>query len=600
MDIGQLSGAYRCEKSYNGFGLGVLKSALQKYIRRSNPAKAIFAGIELDLFCLIGEERIRTNLIHRLMIVFLEDVGNWGMWPWMDEMIFKLLALREKRKSMDDEYRKEEMSVLPRVIYAMSSSQHARENSHYRCVYQTFFSESDEIRNSLRERLQIVREVERKVSLSYGRDIEFSSVDEGSVELCKNFLGCLRKRDETAVYFAFKISALENLTQKFYRSNKPEYLIFHLIEISLPEMYSGEELREAQECMKIAVRWFKELGTLKEAFLCWHSLILGIVKNRRFAGFEENSGISERLHLMYMRNLKKKEFVIDEYVYDGHTQRGRMIGRDSSYFATVSSSVCDEDPNVSQSHKTAYVYYKMLSSGEALPEKESEYFSVKFRAQLVTGNSKTDTYFATRKDGAEVFVKGPFESSKVTDKFMSMQLLKKKMGLATIKYEVVHLKPGLFSDSPLGLRHSLNPDCFYPFLMCRPLVNEIPTKMHSSKVWPETEVADWDRVRGLQHLTVEALESSDGLMRDYIENVVFRYVFGIGDLANRNFMICRNRVLSVDEDSFDRYFSLENNMRKVYPVFLEFIRKEKEWYLGVLEKYSEYHNVRLEALRGLV
>lgn len=73
-----------------------MKSGLQKYIRRGVLDKALFCAGELDLFKHAPPrgEAVRTNFIHRLMIMFVEDVGvgALGIWQEMDAAIFEVLT----------------------------------------------------------------------------------------------------------------------------------------------------------------------------------------------------------------------------------------------------------------------------------------------------------------------------------------------------------------------------------------------------------------------------------------------------------------------------------------------------------------------------
>jgi len=91
---------FRSERSFHGHSLDVLKSALQKYIRRGEEDKAMYVAAELDMFADEGKpgERIRTNFIHRLQIIFLEDVGggNLELWGKMCEWITILWNERKK------------------------------------------------------------------------------------------------------------------------------------------------------------------------------------------------------------------------------------------------------------------------------------------------------------------------------------------------------------------------------------------------------------------------------------------------------------------------------------------------------------------------
>lgn len=95
----QMDATYRKEKSFHGHSLDVLKSGLQKYIRRGETEKAMYCLAELDLFSeCSGGERIRTNMIHRLMIIFMEDIclGGVESWARADELVFGWLKDRKK------------------------------------------------------------------------------------------------------------------------------------------------------------------------------------------------------------------------------------------------------------------------------------------------------------------------------------------------------------------------------------------------------------------------------------------------------------------------------------------------------------------------
>lgn len=102
---GKMDATYRKEKSLHGHALDVLKSGLQKYIRRGNVEGAMYCLGELDLFSgCEGGERIRTNMIHRLMIIFMEDVGLGGVKSWarIDELVSEWLKDRSKTRSIQE------------------------------------------------------------------------------------------------------------------------------------------------------------------------------------------------------------------------------------------------------------------------------------------------------------------------------------------------------------------------------------------------------------------------------------------------------------------------------------------------------------------
>jgi hypothetical protein len=72
-----LSTTYRQQVTWNGHKADVMKSGLQKYIRRGVVDKALFCAGELDLFKEAPEkgeaEGIRTNFLHRLIVIFQEE-----------------------------------------------------------------------------------------------------------------------------------------------------------------------------------------------------------------------------------------------------------------------------------------------------------------------------------------------------------------------------------------------------------------------------------------------------------------------------------------------------------------------------------------------
>jgi hypothetical protein len=84
MDNSKYSLSYHQEKSYHGISIKVLKSAVQKYLRRGNILKGVWCLIELDRFNELKGldskidskiKSIRTNMINRLIACMSEDIG---------------------------------------------------------------------------------------------------------------------------------------------------------------------------------------------------------------------------------------------------------------------------------------------------------------------------------------------------------------------------------------------------------------------------------------------------------------------------------------------------------------------------------------------
>ena len=110
--IGNLHAKYKSERSFFGYTPHVLKSGIQKYGRRADVDKGLWCLTEMDLFSLLewegdvldaylmeypdascinvqrSAQRIRTNMINRLVVMMSEEV-NISAW-WMPAKIMDL------------------------------------------------------------------------------------------------------------------------------------------------------------------------------------------------------------------------------------------------------------------------------------------------------------------------------------------------------------------------------------------------------------------------------------------------------------------------------------------------------------------------------
>ena len=84
--------------SYNEYKFDILKSALQKYIRRNEENKAIYSVIEMELFKFLKEKStaIRSNIRNRILICLNEDVSITEYNIYND--VFNLMILWEETR----------------------------------------------------------------------------------------------------------------------------------------------------------------------------------------------------------------------------------------------------------------------------------------------------------------------------------------------------------------------------------------------------------------------------------------------------------------------------------------------------------------------
>jgi hypothetical protein len=196
-------------------------------------------------------------------------------------------------------------------------------------------------------------------------------------------------------------------------------------------------------------------------------------------------------------------------------------------------------------------------------DRESQRFEFIVRAQLVTSAHKMDTYYA--KDRLQhnkvVFVKGPYTSPDVAQVAIISMNLKRLLGLNYVAIELAMLEPDLLK-SALSLRNKFTDlSIKRAFLIFDNLCDEkLVTIVRTSKLWPSTQVVDWDQMKSCHVFNI--LESSNyDLNRQYIEAIIYRWIVGAGDLADRNFMETPNKVTSVDEDVLGKPVNIATNLK---------------------------------------
>lgn len=569
---------YRNEKSLNGFSLDVLKSAMQKYIRRGILDKALYAAIEMYFFECVNtddenEKRIQksiyTNFIHRLMITYLEDVGlgALNLWNEFDPIFDQLLSKKGNKK--------DNLKNIMKIIYGLTTSHHTRIPSHFNGIYNILFNADLDIRNNNRKLIKEYFEYFPLVKKIMD-DIDQKSkvVDLKDPKTLQKLLYISIKNNSLdAFYWAKLIDENDEIPKKGRKKDEVSKvkLIFDTYSKALKE--NGIDIEEYIEMYK---KWYLELYTLKERFLTYYILLIGLLVK---IDWNEIKGQviefnDKKYKKLVTKNLIDEPIKFDDFVYDMHTRIGKNKGKDAEEFVKEGSKVVN-DLNLFPEIKRFYDFSKLLTQknkvnkeylieekiedekkNEIVEEieskifnKESERFELVVRVQLVCSTFRQDTYFAKdKKTGQVVFVKGPFKNEEQADFAISVMNLRKDLGERFIQMEKVMLIPDLL-ESPLSQRNSCDKKKKYAFLVSENLCKEpFKTKMHSSKLWPETEVVDWEKMEKCRPFN--AIEADDEIFFEYVKHLLFRKIIRVGDIADRNFLLVNEKDLySVDEDA---------------------------------------------------
>ena len=567
-----LSSKFRSERSYNDYKPDVLKSGLQKYIRRNVVDKALYCAAELDLFKEDEErgETIRTNFIHRLMIIFMEDVGIGGLnlLPHLDKWIDALL--KERNKSKRDKVLEE--NLITTIVTKMCESEKSRSCSHIRAVG---FVDDKDTRKVAKLKYLDVEKIHNEF------DEMYTKYDDATLnELASELSTAINNKNMIAFIVGFKMADMPTQEKAFYNGKKkPVWKIF--------EVLSKKFNIANVQYFKIFEKWFIELQSLKENFMCWMLPMMMLMYDLKISPMKDAVILNGR----WEKSRKGETIEFDDYVLDRHTS----AGRDKSLveFAIHGAHVENESGLVNKMWKKFYedmkyckefgyeyiVKYSPPKSYVIEEESEEEdeedeeeeeeeiiYESKKYefivRTQLNTTGMKSDVYFAIDNDTKKmVVVKGPLSDYDAVRNVYSMYYWKKKNNIATLQVDHVKMIPDRWPEGvPLGLRNKMKRDEPADFLVFESLIkkDEIIEKVHKSKVWPDTKIVDWSKVD--LHLKLDELD--DEQMQKYVELLLMRYVFGISDLADRNFLVKNDKIYSIDEEYKGKCVSIYLELKK--------------------------------------
>ena len=220
------------------------------------------------------------------------------------------------------------------------------------------------------------------------------------------------------------------------------------------------------------------------------------------------------------------------------------------------------------------------------------------------------------KKGETVFVKGPFDNNKVYDILKLFIEMKKLMNIPYIHLEKVDLTLSkdfftgeLNIEDNVGkgyIRNKLKKNEIYSFIIYKNLCGDIShtakygyLKTQKSKAWIDTNatIVNWSKMDSkCHHFEVDDLKNEKYLL-EYMEALYFRYLFGIVDAANRNFLIVNNRLYGIDEENIDMI--KDSNFSKLAKQF-DYINKKWGKVSVKIENILEEWNNKLPEIKKIL
>lgn len=517
------STVFRSIKTVNGYAFDLMKSALQKYIRRGHIEEALYSAFEMYMFkYLSGGQAAYTNFINRIRVITLEDIGLGS--PSMVITVNNLLNRLSESKND-----RESFVIVAQIVYNMCNSLHYRFYSHIR----SFVSD-----HKLESPSGFTHTYDLKLDQEFSKDVNdlIYGLENKSLTVASSILNIFNSE--------------EKLKTKRYKSTKPRFLAMDIVEWFLKKNKASQmHLKIHDTCLE----WLKTLN-VQESFLCALHPVYSYLFFSDIPKPQEIKLNDDPIDLI-QKNLTNQPLSIHGYIKDKHTKAGRNTGKTTADFALEGSLVGYENvklrKTIENTHKLSYLYMKHRSKDNVL--KESDVFQLKVRAQLTCSQARPDVYYALEKGtNKNIVVKGPFmeyeQANKAYQVFRIMSLFPE---INTVDVNLKLLIPDMFESVGVGIRNKASKNTPYYFLVLQDLFNqdEYPVEIRNSKCWTDTEVVDYDKLFKSGNMGFAVPSSMNQTQRlSLVHQLAFRYAFEIGDMAARNLCYTGDKAYNLDSD----------------------------------------------------
>lgn len=465
----------------------------------------------------------------------MEDTANISIWEEIDELIFSLFDER-KKKNRDG---KNEEECIEKIIYYLCKSDKMRICSHFNSIIKLEYNVIAE-----KKGIKKIKKLHDKIKIFESKKYTFQYLSD-------LFLFSLKKKKIISIYFAKKIMNIKN------KNNKNS--LFSLLDNN--DILNNIKKRKIYN---LSIKWFKELKNLKEKYLCWFLLLLYLIDVVPFKNYNDFLPYKTKKNYV-IKNKKKNKIIIDDFVVDKHTKQGKM--KTSYDFAIEGAKVTNESKYINKLFKLFYNYTKYYETFNDIPiNKESELYELIVRAQLVCSSTRPDTYFAKdiMHNNDICLLKGPYLDDNKCLKILKLYKLKKKQKIPTIFTKIIYLLPDRWPYGiALGCRNNIIKNKVYPFLHFKSILSESQINnniiIKNSKLWNDTKVLNSKNLD--MHISINKLNDNE-IIKSYIEALLFRYIFKLSDLADRNFLLINKTVISIDEDTINKNLLIYKQLKK--------------------------------------
>lgn len=309
--------------SFNGFKVDILKSAMQKYLRRRNEYKMIWCVKELYLFKALARTELEvqaskgiiTNLINRIIIMLDEELlfAEWNIY-------IKCRLLIEEFETSN----RNDISKLIIICKILCKSELLRLNSDI---------------SSYWWRAIINNKIKTPNSIT---DINID-IDETNIFIKNNmlnFINCINNKNPECYYYAFILFNSKEKSKRRFKRNEGIYIIWeYLINISI-----NENNINLQKCLEYKLKeFYVKNRNERHMFL---SSAISLIMHREDINWNSELLVQDIIisNEEIIKLFKEHKLIeIDSYAIDMHTSLGRKLGKDKKDFAKEGSYIENEN-----------------------------------------------------------------------------------------------------------------------------------------------------------------------------------------------------------------------------------------------------------------
>lgn len=325
-------GLFGGSTTWNNLKIDLVKSGIQKYIRRGNLEKAIWMTIELDLFSKLDGgkgESIRTNMINRIKVILVEEIFDWSVL----QNVFVWIRKWQLNRSNENKSR----FYLLNIVKCLVESKKIRIISDSK-AYLNQDNIVDKLNNS---KYNSLFETKNEWDNNMERGVEWLKPTEMNNLVLKEYfsrmLYLLEKKNMNAIYWMNKIIQLDSKERRYRRKGNVWLIWDYLLNV--------EYVKENPIFDTTILNLFELYKDgLSEKMLFILSAILYHILE---IDWDNDMGIdpltNSQVRQYYTTNMELNKIELDDYIYDWHCGEGRKKGKNLIDFAKEGSLVENQD-----------------------------------------------------------------------------------------------------------------------------------------------------------------------------------------------------------------------------------------------------------------